>query len=345
MTKKLLIIRFSAMGDVAMLVPVIHDLATQYPDTSITLLTRERLTPFFDWMPSNVETLGVNLKDYEGLRGLGRLYARLKPFQFDAVADMHDVLRSKYLRTRFRFAGIPVAVIDKGRREKRELIGQGQTHAPLPAMTNRYAQVLSQLGMPVSLSYKQAFDPSAENLSPVTDLFGRKPEEERWVGVAPFAAHENKVYPLPKMHEVVKTLSGRGMRVFLFGAGKHESEVLAEWEEGNQVVSICGKMKGLHDEMLLMSQLDLMLAMDSSNMHIASIVGTPTVSVWGATHPKAGFTPWGQPQSHIIEDSSLPCRPCSIYGKEPCRFHDLRCMNRITPETIVEKVDEVLQGH
>ena len=106
-----------------------------------------------------------------------------------------------------------------------------------------------------------------------------------------------------------------------------------------------GQMKGLHDEMLLMSQLDLMLAMDSSNMHIASIVGTPTVSVWGATHPKAGFTPWGQPQSHIIEDSSLPCRPCSIYGKEPCRFHDLRCMNRITPDTIIEKVDEVLQGH
>ena len=208
MTKKLLIIRFSAMGDVAMLVPVVHDLATQYPDTSITLLTRERLTPFFDWMPSNVETLGVNLKDYEGLRGLGRLYARLKPMQFDAVADMHDVLRSKYLRTRFRFAGIPVAVIDKGRREKKELIGQGQAHAPLPAMTDRYAQVLSQVGMPVSLSYKQAFDPSAEDLSPVTDLFGRKPEEERWVGVAPFAAHENKVYPLSKMHEVVKTLSG-----------------------------------------------------------------------------------------------------------------------------------------
>ena len=232
MTKKLLIIRFSAMGDVAMLVPVIHDLATQYPDTSITLLTRERLTPFFDWMPSNVETLGVNLKDYEGLRGLGRLYTRLKPLQFDAVADMHDVLRSKYLRTRFRFAGIPVAVIDKGRREKKELIGQGQTHAPLPAMTDRYAQVLSQLGMPVSLSYKQAFDPSGEDLSPVTDLFGKKPEGEHWVGVAPFAAHENKVYPLSKMHEVVKTLSGRGMRVFLFGAGKHESEVLSKWEEG-----------------------------------------------------------------------------------------------------------------
>ena len=274
MTKKLLIIRFSAMGDVAMLVPVVHDLATQYPDTSITILTRERLTPFFDWMPSNVETLGVNLKDYEGLRGLGRLYTRLKPLQFDAVADMHDVLRSKYLRTRFRFAGIPaVAVIDKGRREKKELIGQGQTHAPLPAMTDRYAQVLSQLGMPVSLSYKQAFDPSGEDLSAVIDLFGKKPEGEHWVGVAPFAAHENKVYPLSKMHEVVKTLSGRGMRIFLFGAGKHESEVLADWEEGNQVVSICGKMKGLHDEMLLMSQLDLMLAMDSSNMHIASIVG------------------------------------------------------------------------
>ena len=336
--KNLLIIRFSAMGDVAMLVPAVHSLAVQHPDLHITLLTRKHLTPFYDWMPANVEVVGIDLKQYEGVGGLNRLYKELKVRGFDAVADMHNVLRSKYLRFRFRLSGVRCVHIDKGRKEKKRLIGHGMQCGQLMPMVQRYADVLERLGLSIKLDFTAAFDKSTENFSALTPVISPKQEGEKWLGIAPFAAHENKIYPLDKVEEVVKAIAKkRNMKVFLFGAGKKEKEILEGWETDN-VMSICGKLGGLHNEMLLMSQLDVMLAMDSANMHIASLVGTPVVSVWGSTHPKAGFLPWNQPADNILQVDDLPCRPCSVYGNKPCRFGDLRCMNRIKPDSIINKL-------
>ncbi len=336
--KNILIIRFSAMGDVAMLVPLVHSLAVQYPHLHITLLTRKHLTPFYDWMPANVETIGVDLKQYKGIGGLNRLYKELKNKGFDAVADMHDVLRSKFLRLRFRMSGVRCVSIDKGRKEKKRLIGHGMQSGQLTPMVQRYADVVVKLGLSVKLDYSSAFDKAKEDISPLASVIPPKREKEKWVGIAPFAAHENKIYPLDKMKAVVKTIAEhKSVRVFLFGAGKKEKEVLEGWES-ERVMSVCGKLGGLHNEMLLMSQLDVMLAMDSANMHIASLVGTPVVSIWGATHPKAGFLPWNQPADNILQVDDLPCRPCSVYGNKPCQFGDLRCMNRIKPDSIINKL-------
>lgn len=343
--QRLLIIRFSAMGDVAMLVPVVYTLATQYPDLDITLLTRRNYTPIFDWVPHNVRLMGVDLKEYEGWR-LERMFSELKTMQFDAVADMHDVIRTKYLRMRFRMAGVKTAVVDKGRDEKKQLLEHGIDHDPLKHTTERYAEVLSQLGLPVSLDYdarevtKNAAFLNAQKIN--VPIF--KSTGEKWVGVAPFAAHEGKIYPLDKMQQVVTELSDIGFKVFLFGAGEKETKILGSWQKNERIVSVCGKMGGLHNEMVLMSQLDVMLAMDSSNMHMAAMMGTPVISIWGATHPKAGFTPWSQPESNIIQIADLPCRPCSVYGNKPCRYGDYRCMKKIQPERIVGLVEDLIRG-
>ena len=81
--------------------------------------------------------------------------------------------------------------------------------------------------------------------------------------------------------------------------------------------------------------------MDSSNMHIASMVGIPVVSIWGATHPYAGFMGWKQNESNAIQ-VDLPCRPCSIFGNKPCFRNDYACLQSITPKMIVEHIEEVL---
>ena len=333
--KKLLVIRFSAMGDVAMTVPVIHSLASQHPELRITVMTRGRFAPMFQWMPANVEVKPVDLENYSGLFGLSRLYRELKEKRFDAVADLHDVLRTKFLRLRFKMSGTKVAVIDKGRKEKKALLGNGQTAEPLKQMTERYREVFQRLGYDFTLNYKQAFNPQTENFSKVNSAVGTKEKGDKWVGIAPFAAHEGKIYPLDKMKSVAEMYADKGCKVLLFGAGKKESEILNSWQKGN-IVSTCGLLGGLYNEMLLMSKLDLMIAMDSANMHIASMIGTPVLSVWGATHPKAGFTGWGQPNDRSIQ-LDMPCRPCSVYGNKPCQFGDFRCLSGIKPETIVEK--------
>ncbi len=346
--KKLLIIRFSAMGDVAMTVPVVHSLARQHGDLRVTMLTQKRFAPLFAWMPSNVEVMGVDLAEHGGLAGLERLYGTLKERGFDAAADLHDVLRTKFLRTRLRMGGVRTAVVDKQRKKKEELMGRGQTAAPLVPMVERYADVVRRLGYDVTLDYERAFRPGEENLAPLYNRVGRKRSGDVWVGIAPFAAHDTKVYPPELMRRAAAALEERGYRIFLFGAGKKEGETLARWEQEaplHRTQSVCNGLGGLHNELLLMSRLDAIVAMDSANMHMAAMMGTPTVSVWGATHPKAGFLPWNQPADRIVQRDDLDCRPCSVYGKTPCRLGDLRCMRGIAPETIVAKVVETVEAN
>ena len=344
--KRLLVMRFSAMGDAAMTVPVLYALATQHPELRITMLTRTRFVPMFEWLPANVQVRGVDFSEQDGIIGLTKIYNKLKEEKFDAVADLHDVLRSKYIRTCFSMAGTKVARVDKGRKEKKELIGDGQTHAALKPMTERYAEVFRSLGLSIDLSQGIKIDLRSEDFAPMRNIVGRKQAGERWVGVAPFAAHMQKVYPLNKMQQVVNALAAEGCKILLFGAGKKEGDILKKWEmdysgDKGAVMNICGKMGGLKNEMLLMSQLDLMLSMDSANMHIASIFGIRVLSIWGATHPKAGFSGYQQtPDTELQLD--LPCRPCSIYGKKPCKYGDLHCMD-IKPEAIIEKAINLLQ--
>ncbi len=342
--QKILILRFSAMGDVAMLVPVVNSLAQQHPEVEITILTRKHLTPLFDWTPANVRTMGIDLKAYDGISGLNRLYRELKTHKFDAVADIHDVLRTKYLRWRFRLAGTKTVSIDKGRNGKKRLIGNGMDSKPLTLMTTRYAKVFERLGVHVELLPETGFTTKGEDFTSLYTLYGEKPANAMWIGIAPFAAHPGKIYPLEKMRKVAEGLADKGCRIFLFGAGKEESEILKAWETDGRIVSTCGQLGGLHNEMLLMSMLDAMLAMDSANMHIASIVGIPVCSIWGATHPKAGFTPWRQNPDYFIQQTELRCRPCSIFGNKPCRFGDFRCMTLIEPDTIINKILQIING-
>lgn len=330
------------MGDVAMLVPVVNCLATQHTDTEFFVLTRKYMTPLYDWMPNNVHTIGIDLKAYKGPTGLNRLYRELRQMNFDAVADVHDVIRTKYLRWRFRMGGAKVGVIDKDRKAKKRLIGHGVDACPLTPMTEQYAQVFEKLGLTVSLQPLPCFRTEGEDFTLLNEMYGNKSKILRWIGIAPFAAHPGKIYHLDRMREVAKELASKGHRVFLFGAGKNEKECMESWADGKNIVSTCGKLGGLHNEMLLMSRLDAMIAMDSANMHIAALVGTPVISIWGATHPKAGFTPWMQPESNIIQIDELKCRPCSIYGKKPCRYGDFACMSIISPIEIIDKTLEVL---
>lgn len=338
--KRLLVMRFSAMGDVAMTVPVLHALATQNPELRITMLTRSRLAPMFEWLPSNVQVKGLDFADGDGVFGLTKIYQKLKTGNYDAVADLHDVLRTKFLRTCFKMNGTRVAVVDKCRKDRKALIGNGMTHEPLRPMSERYADVFRSLHLSVDLSQPMKISLKGENFTPVRNVAGQKQPENKWIGIAPFAAHQQKIYPLNKMQQVAQQLSEQGYKVFLFGAGNKEQEILSEWK-AERIISVCGKLGGLHNEMLLMSQLDLMISMDSANMHIASLTGIPVLSIWGATHPKAGFYGYGQPPENIVQ-LDLPCRPCSIYGNKPCQFGDLRCMN-ITPETIVNKAMEIIK--
>ena len=342
----ILVIRFSALGDVAMAVPVVWAVAKQYPDIRITVLSKDFARTLFDDLAPNVNFMAADLKEeYHGVRGLNALYRRLVAKQFTKVADLHNVLRSDYLRMRFNLGRYRVEHIDKHRKQRRKLTAyKNKIKQQLPTSFENYAEVLLRIGYPVKLEFQSIFPPQGGNLRLLAEQIGEKKTFQKWIGIAPFAAHEGKVLPLQKMEQVIDKLGKvhPNARFFLFGAGGNERRILKKWcSTYPRCVCVSEVLNDLSEELILMSHLNVMVSMDSANSHLASLVNVPVVSIWGATHPYAGFMAWGQSEENAVQ-VQLPCRPCSIYGNKPCYRGDMDCMNRITPEMVIQRVEAVL---
>lgn len=333
----ILAFRFSALGDVAMTVPVINLLLKQYPELKVTVVTVPFHKPLFDGM-ERLNFYGVDIKnEFKGLKGLYNLAGQLKKdIAFDAVADLHDVLRTKLIRNWLK--NVPLAVIDKGRAEKKKLTRKkNKKLKPLKTTFERYAEVFEKLGLPVKLLKADGI------LSPIANetLLPVSHKENKLIGIAPFAKHAAKMYPLEKMAEVVQILQKRQhTQLFLFGS-KAEAPLLEKWADADNVHLVAGNLS-FSEELNLISQMDLMLTMDSANMHLASLYGIPVVSVWGGTHPFLGFYGWAQDIQNAVQ-LDLPCRPSSVYGKNDCPVHGKGgCMQGISAGMIVEKIDGIL---
>jgi ADP-heptose:LPS heptosyltransferase len=348
----LLVIRFSAMGDVALTIPVISSLVSSYPDVRITYVTKKEHEAFFYNIP-DVEVIGIDLKDkhYQGLLGIYRLYKELKRLgPYDYGIDLHGSLRSKLLKFFFG-KELKFATIVKGRKEKRQQTRRkNKILKPLPHTVERYLHVFERAGFYPKLLKGPyiTLDIQAKKLAKdflIKNQITKK--EELWIGIAPFAGHIPKTWPLFKVKKLIEIIKNQlKCKIFLFGGGKKEIELLNEihQEFKDTTIVVAGKLS-LDGEMALMERLDLMIAMDSFNMHIASLIGIPVISIWGATHPYSGFSPFGQNEKNIVQIPTeiLPCRPCAIFGNKKCYRKDLACMYWIEPEDVFEKICEVLK--
>ena len=345
----LLVIRFSALGDVAMTVPVVYALAQQYPDVRITVLSRNFARPLFDDLLPNINFMEADLKrEYRGITGLNSLYRRLLAKQFTAIADLHSVLRSSYLRMRFNLDHYKVAHIDKHRKDRRRITSSSNKQLiQLPTSFQNYADVFARLGFPVNVQFRSIFSEDGGDMNLLPESLPRPTVGQPCIGIAPFAAHEGKIYPVRLMEQVVEQLLAKhpDTRIYLFGKGQREDETFPKWCAAHpQCVYVSQHLNNLRDELILMSHLQVMVSMDSANMHLASLVATPVVSVWGATHPFTGFMGWNQSPENAIQ-IPLECRPCSIYGQKPCLRGDYACMRNIAPEQIVNRVELILNKH
>lgn len=343
--KHLLLLRFSAMGDVAMTVPLVSALAAQYPDLKITVVTRASFKSFFEGIP-NASVYEANFnKQHKGLMGLWRLYAALRALQVYAVADLHNVLRSKVITFLFKRRGKKTATTDKMREARKALTAQqNKRFEPIPAVIARHADAVAQLGFPVTLD-GTALRPALPLSEDVVAYTGDK--TTTWIGIAPFAQHRSKVYPRDLMHEVIDSLAARpGIKIFLFGGGREEERLLKKFADGKpNILVTAGNKLTMKQELQIISNLNLMLSMDSANGHLAAIYGVKVLSLWGATHPYAGFAPFNQPLSNSLtaDRNQYPLIPTSIYGnKEVPGYED--AMRTITPQMVIAKVEEVLKS-
>jgi ADP-heptose:LPS heptosyltransferase len=338
---KVLVIRLSSFGDAAMLVPVVFSVAAKYPRDRFSVMTRKAFAPLFENLGFNVNVVSLDINGrHKGIIGLFRVWNRVATQGFSHVADEHDVLRSKGLRVFLKLLGRKTAYINKGRDEKQRIIAHKQFNPPIKPTVERYFDVFDKLGFPAQMTYNNFFDFIPRDFTKLKSVVTEK--KGKWVGIAPFSKHKGKIYPLEKMEKVVEALSKDDeITIFLFGAGKEEQKVLTHWKEKYpNIINSSGKFN-LTNELLLISYLDVMLSMDSANMHLASLVQVPTISIWGATHPALGFYGFNQDISNAIQ-TDLDCRPCSVYGELPCMRGDYACLEWITEESVIDRIYGIL---
>ena len=338
--KHILVIRLSAMGDVAISVPVLSAFNEQYPDVKITILTKPLFAPMFAHLV-NCKVFPIDLKGkHKGLLGLYKLYKELKAEKIDFVADLHNVLRSNVLKLLFRGSKIPFYQINKGRKEKKELTREkNKIFKQLKTSYERYAEVFGKLGFPISLE-KLYLAPRRLASNEVKNLLS----ENKNIGIAPFASHIAKEYPFIKLKEVIFKLSEcyPESKIFIFGEGNHEKSIVEQVSQLKNVENMVGKLS-FSEELELISNLDVMLAMDSGNAHLSAMFGVATITLWGVTHPFAGFYPYGQPiENALLADrQKFPLIPTSVYGNK-YRYGYERAILTISNEDILSKMKEIL---
>ncbi|WP_340076165.1 glycosyltransferase family 9 protein [Leptobacterium sp. I13] len=341
----LLIIRLSAMGDVAMVVPVLMLLRQKYPKLKITVLSKAFFKPIFNDIP-DIHFHFADVKGkHKGILGLYKLSKELNQLGVTKIADLHSVLRSNVLCWFLNWKRINIKKVDKGRKEKKALTRpQNKIFKQLKTTHQRYADVFSQLNFPIDVS-NSVFLPKKEINPKIHNLIGA--DTKKWIGIAPFAAHKGKMYPLDLMEEVIQKLDKTNQfKIIIFGGGnKEKQQVNAVLKNHKNTVNTIEKLT-FEEELALISNLDIMVSMDSGNAHLAAMYGIKAITLWGVTHPYAGFCPIGQPKEYALlsDREKYPLIPTSVYGnKLPDDYKEI--MRTITPEQVIEKILEGIEQH
>lgn len=339
------------MGDVALMVPVIKSLVASNPDVEVTVVTRPKFAPLFYDIERVIAFPADVDYSYTGIFGMRDLFKTLlRKGPFEVVIDMHDHLRTKILRFFFKLFGHQVIVFDKGRHEKKAFIKHGHKNdKPLAHTVIRYYEAFERAGFSFSLLKSPYFEFNDSIREAASKFLEERKlvKNETWIGIAPFAAHASKIWPLDNYPALIEAILRKTKaRFFLFGGGTKEVKFFESLAQKfpEQCVVVAGHLK-LRQEMVLMKQLDVMVCVDSSNMHLSALSAVPVVSIWGGTHPDIGFSPYGSNKMAMVQVSreELPCRPCSVYGRSTCPVGGFPCLTRIGADQIADRVMQTIQ--
>lgn len=337
----ILIIRFSAVGDLVISFPYLLELLEQKPDHHIYLATKGQMRRFVPAHPRLHPIFLEKDEQKKGLLALVKYYITLKKINFDCVVDLHNNLRSNLLINLFRLAKVKTFQLDKNRQSKKAITrSENKIRTQLPYIGTVYKNLLEKG------SQSKLDDYPTVDISSAYPNTSKKPFlqiEGKIIGIAPFAAHQLKVYPLELMEKVVENLyANSNTTIAFFCFGKEEEDVVKKWSKNHKERTLYSfELKSFSEEMTIIQQLDLMLTMDSANLHFATLAGTPTLSIWGPTDPLLGFAPQNKLKNHCLSMpfSELSCRPCSVFGNKKCiNAEEHACMKRINPESITEKI-------
>ena len=312
---KILVLRFSSIGDIVLTTPVIRELATQLVGAEVHVATKPAFGQLFEASPY--------VKKTHLLRGpLAELVAALRAERFDHVIDLHNNLRTRLLTLRL---GVPVRRFDKLNVEKWLLVNLKINRLPPLHIVDRYRAAAAHLGIRDDGGGLDYFIPAGQEV-PLESLPAA--HQQGYVAVAIGAQHYTKRLPPDRLIEACEQLAAP---LVLLG-GREDVPVAEQIEAyfrdrpGSATVihNGCGRYS-LHGSASLVRQARLVVTHDTGLMHIAAAFRKPTISIWGNTVPEFGMTPY-RTDYRVLEVKNLPCRPCSKIGYAKCPLGHFRCM-------------------
>lgn len=317
---KILLLRFSSIGDIVLTTPVARCLKQQL-GAEVHFLTKRAFEPILLSNPHIARVFSFEKEVTEVL-------SFLKSENYDFVVDIHHNLRS--LRVKLAL-GRPARSFDKLNLEKWLIVNFKTDWLPDTHIVHRYMATVAHLGVKYDGAGLDYFIPPGEEVQ--VSQYSNLLSEGNYVAFVLGATHATKRLPAEKAAEICQNLD---QPVVLLG-GKAE-QAAAQAIVGSNVVNLCGQLS-LHQSASVVRQSAKVLTHDTGLMHIAAAFRKEIVSVWGNTIPKFGmypFYPTGMDKNTSVEVRGLPCRPCSKIGFDRCPKGHFRCMNEIPAKEVAD---------
>ncbi|WP_276359874.1 glycosyltransferase family 9 protein [Daejeonella sp. H1SJ63] len=318
---KILVIRFSSIGDIVLTSPVVRCLKTQLEGIELHYLTKKAFEPV---LAANPYIDKLHIFD----KSLSDCINELKPENFDYVIDLHHNLRTLVIKTKL---GIRSSSFDKLNWQKWLLVNLKKNVLPPVHIVDRYLKTVEFLGVK---NDNQGLDYFLQKEYELKDMLPAS--HQRYIAMVIGAQHGTKRLPEEKLTELCSKIS---FPVVLLGGPEdaERGERIAN-AAGSQVFNACGKFK-LDQSAFLVKMSEKVISHDTGLMHIAAAFNKPVYSIWGNTVPEFGMYPYKTDESYIFQVNGLNCRPCSKIGHETCPKGHFNCMNKINLDDIITKIN------
>ena len=326
--KKILIIRFSSIGDIVLTTPVIRCIRKQIPDAVIHYLTKEKFKPILEYNPY-IDAIFTIEKDVD------EVLSDLKAERYDFIIDLHNNLRSWRVKMALHS---PSKAFNKLNFQKWVRVNLRINILPAVHIVDRYLNAASPLGIiNDGLGLDFFLDPKMSK----TSLSLPESFHKCYLAIVIGGQHKTKMYPNDQLIELCKNLNKK--IVLLGGPDDFDNGTMIAKEAGEHVFNACGKYN-LMESGWLLQDASHVITNDTGLMHIAAALNKNITSIWGNTIPEFGMYPYFQKESNatneMVEVKNLYCRPCSKIGYKQCPKGHFRCMKEIKPQTIIDTIKD-----
>lgn len=331
--ERILLIRLSSIGDIVLTTPLIRILRKKITGCRIDFLTKSKFTPLLRHHPDISHLL--EFPNEGGLGALLQLRKFINAQNYDIVFDLHKNFRSFFLAAYQSVRHL--SRLKKYSVRRLLLVKTG---------LNFYYQIKPVYSRYLDIAYK--LDIQDDNLGtelhlpPTVKTQIRKrlaehfPDRKSCIAIAPGAGFATKRWPIKYFSQIVDMLLQEGYHCFVLGDKKDKSLANTIAKDNPSCVDFTGKLN-LLESAAAIALAEKLITNDSGLMHIAEAVGTPVVAIFGSTVRELGFFPM-RPQSRVLENPAIRCRPCSHIGKNRCPRKHFNCMRTITPAMVFHEV-------